>query len=142
MDTALHQKFPFILDRNLAKSNCTENRVCTSCNIVVLGCGKKNIFLKYPFLSCDVVLAFAWNVHAFIKWQHNSYTMHIYGTRLKLYGAHTRAVYHAHELFNCLWVSLRAYEHNRYTPKRKLACAVASKISVTPKRCHINCSTL
>ena len=36
MDTALPQKFPFILDRNLAKANYTENRVCTSCDIVVL----------------------------------------------------------------------------------------------------------
>ena len=35
MDTALPQKFPFILDRNLAKANCTGNRVCTSCDIVV-----------------------------------------------------------------------------------------------------------
>ena len=37
MDTALPQKFPFILDRNLAKANCTGNRVCMSCDIVVLG---------------------------------------------------------------------------------------------------------
>ena len=37
MDTALPQKFPFILDRNLAKAKCTENRVCTSCDTVVLG---------------------------------------------------------------------------------------------------------
>ena len=37
MDTALPQKFPFILDMNLAKANCTENRVCTSYDIVVLG---------------------------------------------------------------------------------------------------------
>ena len=37
MDTALQQKFPFILDRNLAKANCTGNRVCTPCDIVVLG---------------------------------------------------------------------------------------------------------
>ena len=37
MDTALPQKFPFILDRNLAKANCTENHVCTSCDTVVLG---------------------------------------------------------------------------------------------------------
>ena len=37
MDTALTQKFPFILDRNLAKANCTENHVCTSCDIVVIG---------------------------------------------------------------------------------------------------------
>ena len=36
MDTALPQKFPFILDINLAKANCTGNRVCTSCDIVVL----------------------------------------------------------------------------------------------------------
>ena len=35
MDTALPQKFPFILDRNLAKANCTGNRVCTSFDIVV-----------------------------------------------------------------------------------------------------------
>ena len=34
MDTALPQKFPFILDRNLAKANCTGNRVCTSCDTV------------------------------------------------------------------------------------------------------------
>ena len=37
MDTALPQKFPFILDRNLAKANCTENQVCTSCDTEVLG---------------------------------------------------------------------------------------------------------
>ena len=37
MDTALTQKFPFILVRNLAKANCTGNRVCTSFDIVVLG---------------------------------------------------------------------------------------------------------
>ena len=36
MDTALTQKFPFILDRNLAKDNCTENHVCTSCDTVAL----------------------------------------------------------------------------------------------------------
>ena len=36
MDTALPQKFPFILDRNLATANCTENHVCTSCDTEVL----------------------------------------------------------------------------------------------------------
>ena len=36
MDTALAQNFSFILDRNLAKANCTENHVCTSCDKVVL----------------------------------------------------------------------------------------------------------
>ena len=35
MDTAFTQKFPFILDRNLAKANCTGNQVCTSCDTVV-----------------------------------------------------------------------------------------------------------
>ena len=37
MDTALAHKFPFILDRNLAKADGTENRVCTSYDTVVLG---------------------------------------------------------------------------------------------------------
>ena len=41
MDTALPQKFPFILDRNLAKANCTGNRVCPSCDTVVLDCSQK-----------------------------------------------------------------------------------------------------
>ena len=36
MDTPHPQKFPFILDRNLAKANCTEYHVCTSCDKVVL----------------------------------------------------------------------------------------------------------
>ena len=46
MDTALPQKFPFILDRNLAKANCTGNRVCTSCDIVVLALTlKKRVLL-------------------------------------------------------------------------------------------------
>ena len=45
MDTALPQKFPFILDRNLAKANCTGNRVCTSCDIVALGFIICNYFL-------------------------------------------------------------------------------------------------
>ena len=31
-----NKNFPFILDRNLAKANCTENRVCTSCDIVYI----------------------------------------------------------------------------------------------------------
>ena len=36
MILALYLKFPFILDKNLAKANCTENRVCTFCDTVVL----------------------------------------------------------------------------------------------------------
>ena len=47
MDTALTQKFPFILDKNLAKANCTGNQVCTSCDIVVLGTG-----IKCPLTGC------------------------------------------------------------------------------------------
>ena len=43
MDTALPQKFPFILDRNLAKANCTGNRVFTSYDTVVLGTGAKKL---------------------------------------------------------------------------------------------------
>ena len=51
MDTALPQKFPFILDRNLAKANCTGNRVCTSCDTVVLD--SKNKSLNRPYLFLD-----------------------------------------------------------------------------------------
>ena len=54
MDTALTQKFPFILDRNLAKANCTENRVCTSCDIVVLSSSSKN----YIFMNIYVCIYF------------------------------------------------------------------------------------
>ena len=50
MDTALPQKFPFILDRNLAKANFTENRVCTSCDTVVLASSIKNHHLRIVFL--------------------------------------------------------------------------------------------
>ena len=39
MNTALTKKITFILDRNLAKANGTENNVCTSCDTVVLGAG-------------------------------------------------------------------------------------------------------
>ena len=35
-DTVTLLNFSFILDRNLAKTNCTENHVCTSCDKVVL----------------------------------------------------------------------------------------------------------
>ena len=52
MDTALPQKFPFILDWNLAKANYTENRVCTSCDTVVLG----NSVLSYR--NNSIILAF------------------------------------------------------------------------------------
>ena len=34
VDTALPQKFSFILDRNLAKANSTENHLCMSCDKV------------------------------------------------------------------------------------------------------------
>ena len=37
MILALYLIFSFIWDRNLAKANCTENHVCTSCDTVVLG---------------------------------------------------------------------------------------------------------
>ena len=55
MDTALPQKFPFILDRNLAKANCTEDRVCTSCDTVVLDFHIKRVDLKYIGISKFVV---------------------------------------------------------------------------------------
>ena len=36
LDTTDLISLTFILDRNLGKTNCTENQVCTSCDIVVL----------------------------------------------------------------------------------------------------------
>ena len=54
MNTALSQKFPFILDRNLAKANCTGNRECTSCDTVVLVQTLKR--LVYNFKLCDAQL--------------------------------------------------------------------------------------
>ena len=52
MDTALPQKFPFILDRNLAKANYTGNRVCTACDTVVLAFTSKMVdFAKIIFLK-------------------------------------------------------------------------------------------
>ena len=56
MDTALPQKIPFILDRNLANANCTEDRVCTSCDTVVLA-----IDIKH---KVRVALTFAPNCRA------------------------------------------------------------------------------
>ena len=53
MDTALPQKFPFILDRNLAKANYTGNRVFTSCDTVVL-----EKFMK-EVMQFDVILNLA-----------------------------------------------------------------------------------
>ena len=41
MDTALPQKFPFILDRNLAKANYTGNQVSTSCDVVAFASNTK-----------------------------------------------------------------------------------------------------
>ena len=62
MDTALPQKFPFILDKNLAKANCTENRVCTSCDTVVLDksirCAGPNILTKHLFNSKVILIFF------------------------------------------------------------------------------------
>ena len=65
MDTALPQKFPFILDRNLAKANCTGNRVCTSCDTVVLGLtlfdNNKKLCIFYAVCSsiCVCIIKFS-----------------------------------------------------------------------------------
>ena len=50
MDTALPQIFPIILDRNLAKANCTGNRVCTSCDIEVLD-SNTNYTMSQPYCN-------------------------------------------------------------------------------------------
>ena len=51
MDTALPQKIHFFLDRNLAKASCTENRVCTSCDTVVLVMGPWLAYFVADLLS-------------------------------------------------------------------------------------------
>ena len=56
MDTALPQKFPFILERNLAKANCTEDRVCTSCDKVVLGLWILSNVLQEWFIDFKLML--------------------------------------------------------------------------------------
>ena len=59
MILALYQKFPSILDRNLAKkANCTEDHVCTSCDKVVLGACSNRICLNEGifFVSDDHML--------------------------------------------------------------------------------------
>ena len=58
MDTALPQKFPFILDRILAKANCTGNRVCTSCDIVVYGLNAlRSYYAQFLSYNEDLELA-------------------------------------------------------------------------------------
>ena len=49
VDTAPSQKIPFILDRNLAKANCRENQVCTSCDTVVLG-----LYIMYIMQNMEI----------------------------------------------------------------------------------------
>ena len=46
----ISSEIPFILDRNLAKANCTGNRVCTSSNIVVLD-NRLNSFYREHLLA-------------------------------------------------------------------------------------------
>ena len=64
MDTALPSKFPFILDRNLAKANCTGNHVCTSCDKVVLDPGifdtfiNKLVYMMTSFIYLGIFGAF------------------------------------------------------------------------------------
>ena len=58
MDTALPQKFPFILDRNLAKENCTENRVCTSCDTVALGRSLTWYNIIYYNMAYNIVIQY------------------------------------------------------------------------------------
>ena len=77
MDTALPQKFPFILNRNLAKVNCTGNHVCTSCDTVVPGC-VIIIFLFERvsiFFSMDTIdiIFLVYSISAILKFLNNSF---------------------------------------------------------------------
>ena len=68
MDTALTQKFPFILDRNLAKANCTEDRVCTSCDKVVLGPAPLCQKVPWRQLGCQVSKGLWKESHPSLAW--------------------------------------------------------------------------
>ena len=59
MDTALPQKFPFILDRNLAKANSTENRVCPSCDTVGLAPWYAYIYIYMHILTYNYLYKWA-----------------------------------------------------------------------------------
>ena len=82
MDTALPQKFPFILDRNLAKANCIGNMVCTSCDTVVLALKtkvsaklEKKRKKKQLLLTTDLINARENNFNtlfAVAKWNRNT----------------------------------------------------------------------
>ena len=80
MDTALPQKYPFILDRNLAKVNCTGNHVCTSCDIVVLGNGKyRSMTIELTLRKLELSAGKTWfslqyEVHELIKHWWNLYS--------------------------------------------------------------------
>ena len=65
MILALYWKFPFILDRNLAKANCTGNHVCTSCDTVVLGktlkCTLRSVAMN-SVVCCDKWMVWQFSV--------------------------------------------------------------------------------
>ena len=63
MNTALPRKFPFILDRNFAKANGTGNRVCTSCDIEVLGSWQKHIY----GLNVSSIPSFGYDLYFMLK---------------------------------------------------------------------------
>ena len=70
-DTGTVFNFSFILDRNLAKANCTENHVCTSCDTVVLGSLIK--FSSYLYSQENFV--FQW-MRVFVASKHNIGVLH------------------------------------------------------------------
>ena len=85
MDTALPQKFPFILDRNLAKANCTGNRVCASCDTVVLVTDLKIQFShKLNELSKSLMVLFIefnkGKIHPYSSYSKSIYTKHVKGS--------------------------------------------------------------
>ena len=78
MDTALPQKFPFILDRNLVKANCTGNWVCTSCDTVVLGKRQFQLFLQvefvyWTFFKCSYFENSSMNANDSVDWERSQY---------------------------------------------------------------------
>ena len=74
MDTAFPQKYPFIFDRNLAKANCTGNRGCTSCDIVLdivlnirIEYAVMNIYIYILYLIPSTIIHLNSSLPAFIN---------------------------------------------------------------------------
>ena len=89
MDTALTQKFPIILDRNLVNAQKITFGFCTSCDKVVLGLANNKLifFQRYPHMKSEkrmrlnVYLHTDTALHSFQNKCHGSHRFEMTGIR-------------------------------------------------------------